>query len=204
MCSQLKLLMPTRFITIPLLMDTQGQFKSATQSTFIGNQVSGKPETTPLMIPVNFFRALNLLGVPTTPDCNNGYAAGAAFSPTDIDPANQTRSDARRTYHDPVINRPNFHVLTGHQVTRLLVADLSGANLPTCPSFGSSRSIGNGTNRGLNVGPADSNRLARKDATSTSVRIMGVEVRFIPKIAFADVLVRFGCLLATTDSTCNS
>ncbi|KAI9731389.1 MAG: hypothetical protein M1834_005295 [Cirrosporium novae-zelandiae] len=70
---------------------------------------------------VNFFEGLNSLGIPTVFDSASAGATGAAFCPADIDPNNQTRSDARRSYYDPYSARSNFHVITGQQVTRLLI-----------------------------------------------------------------------------------
>ena len=153
---------------------------------------------------VNLFQALNLLGVPTTPDCNDGNASGAAFSPTDIDPVNQTRSDARRTYYDPIVNRPNFHVITGQFVTRVLVQGLDGVQSADVPTTGGSPD-GEGTagadTGGLNFGPAGSNlRYSRKDTNSANVNIIGVEVRSLPnENPEADDLVCFQCIRATTD-----
>ena len=80
-----------------------------------------------MLIIVNLFAGLNYLGVPTEFDPNNGRSAGAAFIPTDLDPNNQTRSDARRAYFDPIVNRKNFHVVTGQHVTRVLIDNFSGS-----------------------------------------------------------------------------
>ena len=43
-------------------------------------------------------------GLVTQFDPNDGTSAGPAFIPNDIDPNNQTRSDARRTYYDPYVS----------------------------------------------------------------------------------------------------
>lgn len=52
-------------------------------------------------------------GLATQFDPNDGTSAGPAFVPTDIDPNNQTRSDARRTYYDPYVSSvcPGFFYL---------------------------------------------------------------------------------------------
>jgi choline dehydrogenase len=63
---------------------------------------------------------LEVLGVPTAFDPAEGIDAGGSFLPSTIHPTNQSRSDARRAYYDPYINRTNFHVATGQQVTRIL------------------------------------------------------------------------------------
>lgn len=70
---------------------------------------------------------MNYLGVPTEFDPNSGNSAGAAFVPTDLDPHNQTRSDARRAYFDPYASRKNFHVITGQHVTRVLIDNVLGS-----------------------------------------------------------------------------
>ncbi|KAK5199393.1 hypothetical protein LTR47_006827 [Exophiala xenobiotica] len=68
----------------------------------------------------NWFEALHELGIPTSAEPNEGLAAGGYFLPLDIDPNNQTRSDARRSYYDPNIARNNFNVQPNSQVTRIL------------------------------------------------------------------------------------
>ena len=145
----------------------------------------------------NLFAALNYLGVPTEFDPNDGSSAGAAFVPTDLDPINQTRSDARRTYFDPYLSRPNFHVITGQHVTRVLVDGVESNFAISNPTPGGNEN-GNGmngmaSNEGFGFGPegstpalnndADSppGRLFRRQSPSTSnLRITGVEVRLHP------------------------
>lgn len=43
--------------------------------------------------------------------------------PSSISASGQTRSDARTAYLDPMLSRPNLHILTGHTVTRILHGD---------------------------------------------------------------------------------
>lgn len=86
---------------------------------------------------VNFFSALNILGVPTQFDPNDGTMAGGAVIPTDLDPINQTRSDARRAYFDPYVGRPNMHVITGRHVTRIVIDGIAaGTSVNTSTSEG--------------------------------------------------------------------
>ncbi|KAI9821656.1 MAG: hypothetical protein M1827_002237 [Pycnora praestabilis] len=85
---------------------------------------------------INFFDALNLLGVPTAYDPNDGTSAGASFIPTDLDPKNQTRSDARITYYDPYVSRRNYHVITGQHVTRVLIDNYNGSAVVNAPTNG--------------------------------------------------------------------
>lgn len=68
----------------------------------------------------NIYEGFNILGVPTAFDPADGTEPGANFLASSLHPTNQSRSDARRAYYDPYIARPNFHVATGQQVTRLL------------------------------------------------------------------------------------
>ncbi|KAL9600372.1 MAG: hypothetical protein Q9219_003222 [cf. Caloplaca sp. 3 TL-2023] len=137
----------------------------------------------------NLFAALNYLGVPTQFDPNDGSSAGAAFVPTDLDPNNQTRSDARRTYFDPVVSRPNFHVITGQHVTRVLIEGFTSNYEVSNPTPGGNEN-GNGmngvtSNNGFGFGPGGSTpaldnttraRLLRRQSPSTSnLGVTGVE-----------------------------
>lgn len=65
---------------------------------------------------------LKELGIPILTEPNNGTNAGGMLIPNNMDPENQTRSDARLAYFDNIINtRPNFHVATGEHVYRLIL-----------------------------------------------------------------------------------
>ena len=122
----------------------------------------------------NFFAGLNLLGVGTEFDPNDGSSAGAAFIPTDLDPNNQTRSDARRTYYDPYVSRPNFHVITGQQVTRINIAGVAGNGASTSPTTG-----GNINGEGMAAG-LDGSGLFGNDSTVPPPREQnGVIARFV-------------------------
>lgn len=50
---------------------------------------------------------------------------GSFWVPNSIDPVYQTRSSARSAYYDPVKNRTNLHVLTGHYVRKLVLSGLT-------------------------------------------------------------------------------
>ncbi|KAH7132328.1 glucose-methanol-choline oxidoreductase [Dendryphion nanum] len=52
-----------------------------------------------------------------------GDAVGRFYVPTSQNPINQTRSYARYAYYDPIKDRPNFHLLIGHKVEKLLLSD---------------------------------------------------------------------------------
>jgi hypothetical protein len=58
--------------------------------------------------------------MPTAFDPNDGTSAGGYYLPSDVDPTNQTRSDARRTYYDPYCSRPNYNILVNSTATRIL------------------------------------------------------------------------------------
>ncbi|KAI0441785.1 GMC oxidoreductase-domain-containing protein [Xylaria telfairii] len=68
----------------------------------------------------NFLTGIQELGIPLNEDLNSGYATGASLIPASLEAGNQSRADARTAYLDPVFSRPNFELLTGHTVTRIL------------------------------------------------------------------------------------
>ena len=138
---------------------------------------------------VNLFAGMNLLGLPTQFDPNDGTSAGPAFVPTDLDPNNQTRSDARRTYFDPYTTRSNFHVITGQHVTRVLIEGIGGNGevdnpTPSGNDNGNGPALGN--NEGFGFGPGGSTPplsgqppprfTRRQDPGTSNLRISGVEV----------------------------
>lgn len=132
---------------------------------------------------------MNILGLPTQFDPNDGTSAGPAFVPTDLDPNNQTRSDARRTYYDPYAERSNLHVITGQHVTRILIEGVSGNTVVSNPTTGGNED-GNGpasgNNNGFGFGPggstpplngtSSSRFIRRQDPDTSNLRITGVEV----------------------------
>lgn len=132
---------------------------------------------------------MNYLGIPTQFDPNDGTSAGPALVPTDLDPNNQTRSDARRTYFDPYIGRSNFHVITGQHVTRVLIEGVANNSQVSNPiSGGNSNGNGpsSGNNNGFGFGPGGSTPpiqgqtapgiARRQNPDSSNLRITGVEV----------------------------
>lgn len=138
---------------------------------------------------VNLFAGMNFLGLPTQFDPNDGTSAGPAFVPTDLDPNNQTRSDARRAYFDPYATRNNFHVITGQHVTRVLIEGIGGTGEVDNPTPGGNdngNGPASGNNEGFGFGPGGSTpplsgqtppRFARRqDPRTSDLRISGVEV----------------------------
>ncbi|KAL2029730.1 hypothetical protein VTO58DRAFT_108922 [Aureobasidium pullulans] len=93
---------------------------------------------------VNFFSALNELQMPVSYDPNDGATAGASFLPLALNPANQTRCDARSAYFEPYAMRPNLWVSTNQHVTRMLFEGGSGNPNTTTPTPGDS-SVGQGS-----------------------------------------------------------
>ena len=180
----------TQFVLTLRSMARLGQSKSAIPNTFTLNRVSlqHSSEHFTADISVNLFAGMNLLGIPTQFDPNDGTSAGPAFVPTDLDPTNQTRSDARRTYYDPYVGRANFHVITGQHVTRILTAGVGGNNAVSSPTTGGNENGDGpsaGNNDGFGFGPGGStpplappaSRFARRqDPATSNLRITGVEV----------------------------
>ncbi|KAI1209556.1 GMC oxidoreductase [Annulohypoxylon truncatum] len=68
----------------------------------------------------NFLDGIQELGIPVNEDPNGGSATGASIIASSMVAGNQSRSDARIAYLDPVLDRPNLHLVTGHTVTRVL------------------------------------------------------------------------------------
>ncbi len=168
-------------------MDSPVPFRSAIPSTSTTSLVCfpccPSNHSKLIRLQVNFFQALNMLGIPTEFDPQDGTTAGAAFCPADINPKNQTRCDARRAYFDPYVGRKNFHVITGQHVTRVLIENFetnARAGIPT-----SGGSDGTGSARApaqplfdfnpTATSPASMAKMFRRQATS-KFRITGVEV----------------------------
>ncbi|KAH7356146.1 choline dehydrogenase [Pyrenochaeta sp. MPI-SDFR-AT-0127] len=60
------------------------------------------------------------LGAPTPKEGAGGNAVGVFWLPSSQDPGTQTRSYARTGHYDPVMTRPNYHLLVGHKVTEVI------------------------------------------------------------------------------------
>ncbi|MCJ1435604.1 hypothetical protein MMC27_004978 [Xylographa pallens] len=167
---------------------------------------------TDMQVAVNFFDALNYLGVPTEFDQAEGSTAGAAFVPTDLDPNNQTRSDARVSYYDPYSTRENLHVITGQHVTQLIIKGIMDDPATENPTSGGNtdgEGTASGNTGGLNFGPeiapapvaAPGTKFVRQ--ASSQLRIIGVQ--FAPNAtaprqtvyATREVIVAAGSLHST-------
>ncbi|PWN49433.1 alcohol oxidase [Violaceomyces palustris] len=71
------------------------------------------------------------MGTPKSQNPNNGESWGTFVATSIINPSNWTRSFSRTGYLDPYTYRPNLHVLTGHQVTKVLfdTSDAASGNV---------------------------------------------------------------------------
>ncbi|KAI0112002.1 putative GMC oxidoreductase [Daldinia grandis] len=74
----------------------------------------------------SFLDGIQRLGIPVNEDPNGGNATGACIVPSSMTVKNQSRSDARTAYLDPVLERPNLHLVTSRTVTRILHDENSG------------------------------------------------------------------------------
>ncbi|KAM0716125.1 hypothetical protein Q7P37_008639 [Cladosporium fusiforme] len=80
-----------------------------------------------------FFEGWNSIGLATQPQPNGGDANGAFYSPISMKAANQSRSSASEAYYRPIAEtRVNFHLLTGHIVTKI---NFSGNKTATSIDF---------------------------------------------------------------------
>lgn len=55
-----------------------------------------------------------------------GEPIGGYFCPHDTNPITVTRCSAQEAYYDDARNRSNLHLITGQQVTRLIVDGTNG------------------------------------------------------------------------------
>lgn len=70
--------------------------------------------------------ALQELNIPIEPDGEGGSTAGGYYTTSSQVPSNATRCSAREAYYNPVEGRPNLHLITGSQVTRILTKTVKG------------------------------------------------------------------------------
>lgn len=64
------------------------------------------------------------MGLPLVSEPNDGTCVGAMINPSSMSAQNQSRSDSRTAYLDPVIDRPNLHIATEQMVTRVLLEEV--------------------------------------------------------------------------------
>lgn len=77
-------------------------------------------------VPENVVEAVKQLGIPMSKD-QAGDPIGAYYCPHNQDPVTQTRSSAREAYYETAKGRPNFELITGRRVTRLVTSVESGS-----------------------------------------------------------------------------
>lgn len=69
-----------------------------------------------------FYKAWNSIGVPSNPQPNGGRAVDAFYSTSSLTAWNQSRCSAATAYYRPIADkRPNFHLLTLHSVTKVMI-----------------------------------------------------------------------------------
>jgi choline dehydrogenase len=127
-----------------------------------------------------WFEALETLGVTKANDPNDGLESGGYFLPLNIHPTNQTRSDARRTYWDPVANRTNLNLALNAQVTRIIFE-------PDAPPYPTSNITGYSTS-----GPVR----RRQSPAETTTRVSAVEVALDPQSPRQTVFARREIIIA--------
>ena len=67
-----------------------------------------------------FFKGWNSIGVKTQPQPSAGDANGAFYGPISLTAKNQSRSDASDAYYRTIVGkRDNFHLITGHTVSKI-------------------------------------------------------------------------------------
>jgi hypothetical protein len=71
-----------------------------------------------------YVKALDELGVEWPLDGNAGHSLGAIWTPLSLDPVKRTRWTARNAYLST--ERPNLHIVTGVQVTKILTSSGNG------------------------------------------------------------------------------
>lgn len=76
---------------------------------------------------MNFVAAIAELGIFTSVDDASGNAYGAYFTQHSQNPANATRSSARDAYYNNFVARPNLHLITSRQVTKLVTSSNNGS-----------------------------------------------------------------------------
>lgn len=73
-----------------------------------------------LILVENFFAGWNAIGVATQPQPNGGDCNGVFYGAISLTAKNQSRSSASDAYYRPIAGkRSNFHLITGHLVTKI-------------------------------------------------------------------------------------
>lgn len=85
----------------------------------------------------NIVKATKALGIPID-DQAIGKAIGGYFSPHNLDTKSVTRSSAKEAYYASAVQQPNFYLLAGNQVSRILTSGPKGTVKVTGIEFASS------------------------------------------------------------------
>lgn len=91
------------------------------------------------LTPETIIQATKELGIPIPVDQASGDAIGGYFCPHNQDPTTQTRSSAREAYYETAKGRPNFEILTGYQVTRVITKKTAALTRVTGVEVGHSK-----------------------------------------------------------------
>jgi choline dehydrogenase-like flavoprotein len=91
------------------------------------------------LTPEIIIQATKELGIHIPADQASGDAIGGYFCPHNQDPTTQTRSSAREAYYETAKGRPNFEILTGYQVTRIITKKTSALTRVTGVEVGRSK-----------------------------------------------------------------
>jgi len=74
----------------------------------------------------NMVEATKALGIPIVNDQADGNNVGGYFCPHNLDPIDRSRFSAEEAYFDSVTSRPNYHLISGQQATRIVVRRFNG------------------------------------------------------------------------------
>ncbi|CAJ2514235.1 Uu.00g023540.m01.CDS01 [Anthostomella pinea] len=144
----------------------------------------------------NFLDGIQELGIPINDDLNSGYATGANLIPSSITAENQSRADARTSYLDPVLSRPNLALVTGHTVTRILHRGDNGTAPNPGPKVGVPGRIITGVEFAANSTSQRYNVSCRREVILAAGAILSPVLLQISGFGPADLLTSLGVEVA--------
>ncbi|KAI5849659.1 GMC oxidoreductase-domain-containing protein [Morchella snyderi] len=92
----------------------------------------------------NFVKAMNQLGIQTSND-QASSAVGVFYLPNSLNPVTMTRSFTRPDDHDIAVERTNYHLLAGNQVTKILIENAVAYGVEYSAGIGQPRYTVNAT-----------------------------------------------------------
>ena len=87
----------------------------------------------------NFLRGWHSIGVETPKDPGARTALGAFWAPSSLSPTDQTRCSSRIAHYDRVKYRPNYHLVTGTAVSRIVIKNKRAFGVELQSHSGSSK-----------------------------------------------------------------